>query len=142
MSNRSDRSAEPLSEERLGKVHHRMRLLFQEGRPNDALDVLRAFAREIQTATLAEEVGTNLRIAERIGIWQAIQAGKSYEDAEVELFDGLRQSASALAEALEKVLDHSRPCDCSACEDHPRVRISGRLVLDVYRRLTPGAEKT
>jgi len=64
-------------------------------------DALRAEVEQL-IQTQAEELGTNLRIAERIGIWSAIEAGKTYEDAEVELFDRLRAEVERLKAEIKE----------------------------------------
>jgi hypothetical protein len=51
--------------------------------------------------TMAEEVAENLRLADRLGITAVIEAGKSYSDAEVELFDSLRSSREKEREQIQ-----------------------------------------
>jgi hypothetical protein len=72
----SPSGGEPLSEELEAKIEKALTALTPVLREHRRA-ILRAFAREIQTSTLADEVGTNLRIAERIGIVDAIKAGKA-----------------------------------------------------------------
>jgi len=49
-----------------------------------------------------EEVNTNLRIAERIGILARIKAGQNYEDAEVAIVDELRAQLREAREECQK----------------------------------------
>lgn len=63
-------------------------------------DLSRAKAEiEWRSDALAAEIDENLRIAARIGIIADIEAGKSYSEAEIGMFDALRARIAALEAA-------------------------------------------
>jgi len=72
-----------VEQERAWKVE----AMVAEERTAEQREALRAEVerlKEVQT----DEIATNLRIAERLGFWREIEAGKSYEDAEVAVIIG------------------------------------------------------
>jgi hypothetical protein len=80
------------------KVDHDARLRAAES----ALASMKA-ERDGLKDVIAEEVGTNMRIAQRCGFWHLIEAGESYEAAEIETFDALRADLSAARQEREKL---------------------------------------
>ncbi len=63
---------------------------------------------EQMKACLSDEAEENCRIADRIGITEAIRGGKSYSDAEVELFDNLKGENEKLKSERDEARAYAR----------------------------------